>query len=185
MRFSVVALTGSLMSAASVFAQVYPTAPITTTVWKAGSDVTVAWKWNPTPVTTPLDVTLFTGEISHQTEVAKLGTSVANSLNLKVTVPANLASSWYSLRIGTEWSAPFIIQGTGAIPTGPAPTSASSTIAALPTANATTASTTASSTTKATTTVTGTPTPTGSGASALTASMAMAAAAIVAVSMAL
>ncbi|KAF9367926.1 hypothetical protein CPB97_005150, partial [Podila verticillata] len=99
MKFSVVALAGSLMSAASVFAQVYPTAPITTTVWKAGAAVTVAWKWNPTPVTTPLDVTLFTGEISHQTQVVLLGTSVANSVSLKVTLPADLASSWYSLRI--------------------------------------------------------------------------------------
>ncbi|KAG0025277.1 hypothetical protein BGZ81_007289 [Podila clonocystis] len=185
MRFSAIALAGSLMSAASVFAQVYPTAPITTTVWKAGADVTVAWKWNPTPVTTPLDITLFTGEISHQTEVAKLGTSVANAVSLKVTLPADLASSWYSLRIGTEWSAPFIIQGTGAVPTGPAPTRAASTTAALPTANTTTAASTAASTTKASATATGTPTPTGSGANALTASMALAAAAIVAVSMAL
>ncbi|KAG0100178.1 hypothetical protein BGZ93_003644 [Podila epicladia] len=185
MRFSVIALAGSLMSASSVFAQVYPTAPISSTTWKAGAEVTVAWKWNPTPVTTPLDVTLFTGEISHQTEVAKLGTSVANAVNVKVTLPANLASNWYSLRIGTEWTAPFIIQGSGPPPTGPAPTRASSTIAALPTANATTASTSAAATTKATTATTATPTPTGSGASALTASMALAAAAIVAVSMAL
>ncbi|KAF9326026.1 hypothetical protein BG006_010513 [Podila minutissima] len=185
MRFSVIALAGSLMSAASVFAQVYPTAPISSTVWKAGNEVTVAWKWNPTPVTTPLDITLFTGEISHQTEVAKLGASVANAVNFKVTLPATLASSWYSLRIGTEWTAPFIIQGSGPVPTGPAPTRASSATAAVPTTKAATNSTTAAATTKATTATTAAPTPTGSGASALTASMALAAAAIVAVSMAL
>ncbi|KAF8951504.1 hypothetical protein CPC16_010707 [Podila verticillata] len=186
MKFSVVALAGSLMSAASVFAQVYPTAPITTTVWKAGAAVTVTWKWNPTPVTTPLDVTLFTGEITHQTQVVQLGTSVANAVSLKVTLPADLASSWYSLRIGTDWSAPFIIQGTGPVPTGPAPTAATST-AALPTANTTTASVTLTSATATSTTTkpATTSTSTTSGASVLSASMALAAGAMVAVSMAL
>ncbi|KAG0345360.1 hypothetical protein BG004_003775 [Podila humilis] len=183
MRFSVVALAGSLMSAASVMAQVYPTAPIASTSWKSGQNVTVSWKWNPNPVATPLEITLFTGEISHQTEVKKLGTTAANAVSFKTQIPANLASSWYSMRIGTEWTAPFIIQGTGPVPTGPAPTAGTpATATVTPTSTVAKPSTTAN-----TTTTTAPPKATNeSGASMLTvAPMAVAAVAMMAVSMAL
>ncbi|KAF9957225.1 hypothetical protein BGZ70_009591 [Mortierella alpina] len=102
--------------------QAYPTLPVANTVWNSPSNVTVQWKLGTPPATTALAVDLFKGDPSHQTLVQKLGSGKAGATSLKVEIPAKLESNWYSIRIGDSYSHPFIIKGTGPVPTGHAPT---------------------------------------------------------------
>ncbi|KAG9325607.1 hypothetical protein KVV02_000632 [Mortierella alpina] len=107
--------------------QAYPTLPVANTIWTSPSNVTVQWKLGTPPATTALAVELFKGDPSHQTLVQKLGTGKPGATSLKVAIPAKLESNWYSVRIGDSYSHPFIIKGTGPVPTGPAPTGGNST----------------------------------------------------------
>ncbi|KAF8934913.1 hypothetical protein EDD21DRAFT_360564 [Dissophora ornata] len=181
MRFSIVALAASLIAA--VMAQeAYPTMPIESTVWTAGTAVTVTWKAN---ATTALSVDLFKGDPTHQTLVQNLGTGTAGGTSLKVTLPATLTADYYSVRIGDAYSHYFVIKSaTGATPTGVMPTVAATTVAATTTAATTTAATTAA-TTATSTKAAATTAAAVSGASYLSAApMAMAVAAVVAAAMA-
>ncbi|KAF9185679.1 hypothetical protein BGZ51_002510 [Haplosporangium sp. Z 767] len=102
--------------------QAYPTAPVATTVWNAGANVTVQWKLNDSGEKAALGVDLFKGDPAHQTLVKKLGTGAPGKTSLKVTLPLKLDSDWYSVRIGDSYSHYFMIKGTGPIPTGSPPT---------------------------------------------------------------
>ncbi|KAG0331610.1 hypothetical protein BG004_001594, partial [Podila humilis] len=138
MRFSIIAIVTTLIS--SVLAQqVYPTAPIETTKWNAGSVVTIRWKINRPAPTKPLNIELLTGTTAAaQHIVADLGTSPVGATSFKATLPAGLASGWYSIRIGGDsYSAFFTLVGKGPVPTVPAPPSVNATTTALPSATST------------------------------------------------
>lgn len=172
MRFSVIAIAATLLSACSVMAQqAYPTAPVSTTKWNAGAEVTIKWKLNSPATKTPLTVDLLTGTSAASQHVVKtLGTGTAGGTSLKVSLPTNLASGWYSIRIGDSYSAFFTIVGKGPVPTFPAPPSVNATTTLLPTSAYPniTSTTLALRTTSSTATATVPPTPiTTSGASAL------------------
>ncbi|KAF9573392.1 hypothetical protein EC968_008574 [Mortierella alpina] len=126
MCFSAAVLVASFIGAVMA-QQAYPTLPVANTVWSSPSNVTVQWKLGTPPATTALAVDLFKGDPSHQTLVQKLGTGKAGATSLKVAIPAKLESNWYSIRIGDSYSHPFVIKGTGPVPTGPAPTGGNST----------------------------------------------------------
>ncbi|CAO3574630.1 unnamed protein product [Mortierella alpina] len=126
MRFSAAVLVASLIGAVMA-QQAYPTLPVANTIWNSPSNVTVQWKLGTPPATTALAVDLFKGDPTHQTLVQKLGAGKAGATSLKVEIPAKLESNWYSIRIGDSYSHPFIIKGTGPVPTGPAPTGGNST----------------------------------------------------------
>lgn len=158
MRFSIFAVAVSFIGAAMAQAasQAYPTVPVASTVWTAGTTVTVQWKLGTPAPTTGLGITLFKGDPAHQTLVQDLGTSAVGATSLKVALPKDLTSDWYSLRIGTDsYSHYFLIKGTGPVPTAPAPTGIASTTAVLPTTTASSNSTIKST---ATTTAIATPT---------------------------
>ncbi|KAG0285952.1 hypothetical protein BGZ96_009875 [Linnemannia gamsii] len=130
MRFSVLAVAASFISAAmaQVATQAYPTVPIASTVWNAGAAVTVQWKLGSPAPAAGLIVTLFKGDPAHQTKVIDLGTGAAGATSLKATLPKDLTSDWYSVRIGADsYSHYFLIKGTGPIPTVPAPTGVTAT----------------------------------------------------------
>ncbi|KAG0034045.1 hypothetical protein BGZ81_006386 [Podila clonocystis] len=135
MRFSVIAIAATLLSACSVMAQqAYPTVPISTTKWSAGVEVTIKWRLNAPATKTPLAVDLLTGTSAASQHVVKaLGTGTAGGTSLKVLLPADLASGWYSIRIGDSYSAFFTIVGKGPVPTAPAPPSVNATATLLPT----------------------------------------------------
>ncbi|KAF9130538.1 hypothetical protein BGW39_002948 [Mortierella sp. 14UC] len=158
MRFSVLAVAASLIGAAmaQVATQAYPTVPVANTVWTAGTAVTVQWKLGTPAPTAGLTVTLFKGDPAHQTLVQDLGTGAAGATSLKATLPKDLASDWYSIRIGADsYSHYFLIKGTGPVPTAPAPTGATPTSATVAIPSATT-----NSTVKSTTVTSASPTPT-------------------------
>ncbi|KAF9904582.1 hypothetical protein EC991_002571 [Linnemannia zychae] len=158
MRFSVLAVAASLIGAAmaQVATQAYPTVPVANTVWTAGTAVTVQWKLGSPAPTAGLSVTLFKGDPAHQTLVQELGTGAVGATSLKATLPKDLASDWYSIRIGADsYSHYFLIKGTGPVPTAPAPTGITPTTATVATPSATT-----NSTLKPTTVTSATPTPT-------------------------
>ncbi|KAF9099920.1 hypothetical protein BGX29_006873 [Mortierella sp. GBA35] len=186
MRFSIIAIAATLLS--TVLAQqAYPTAPIGSTKWNAGATVNIKWKLNPPAATAGLKVELLSGD-NPQTQkvVANLGTGAPGATSLSVALPANLKSDFYTIRIGDSYSAYFLIQGSGPVPSGPAPTAGTATVGPVPTANT---STTITSTTggapiiPTTSTTTGAPKPTGNSAGFLKAGnvvpMAAAAAAVV------
>ncbi|KAF9382681.1 hypothetical protein CPB97_007016 [Podila verticillata] len=131
MRFSVIA---TLFSACTVMAQqAYPTAPTSTTKWNAGTEVTVKWKLNAPATKTPLTVDLLTGTSAASQHIVKtLGTGAAGRTSLKVLLPADLTSGWYSIRIGDSYSAFFTIVGKGPVPTASAPPSVNATTTLLP-----------------------------------------------------
>ncbi|KAG0089451.1 hypothetical protein BGZ92_004782 [Podila epicladia] len=170
MRFSVIFIAATLLSACSVMAQqAYPTAPISTTKWNAGAEVTIKWKLNAPATKAPLAVDLLTGTSAASQHVVKtLGTGTAGGTSLKVLLPADLASGWYSIRIGDSYSAFFTIVGKGPVPTAPAPPSVNATTTQLPTSTRPniTSSTLALPTTSSAATVPPTPVP-NSSASAL------------------
>ncbi|KAF9923977.1 hypothetical protein FBU30_005963 [Linnemannia zychae] len=158
MRFSILAIAASVIGAvmAQASTQAYPTVPVASTVWNAGAAVTVQWKLGTPAPTTGLTVTLFKGDPAHQTQVQELGTGAVGATSLKVTLPKDLASDWYSVRIGSDsYSHYFLIKGTGPAPTAPAPTGAAPTTAT--TANPTSAT---SASVKPTTAASATTTPT-------------------------
>ncbi|GJJ69115.1 hypothetical protein EMPS_01461 [Entomortierella parvispora] len=168
MRFTIIAAAATLVSAVAAQYQAFITAPIGTTEWTSASSVTITWNLNATAKALPLAVDLFTGDPSHQTSVASLGTSTAGSSSIKVTLP-KVASNWYSVRVGDSWSHYFIIKGDGAVPSGGPPTAAATT---APAATTTSAASLPTSTGSATTTAVATPTPTKSGANLLSAAPA-------------
>ncbi|KAF8964849.1 hypothetical protein BGZ46_000714 [Entomortierella lignicola] len=183
MRFTIVAVVASLISA--VMAQdAYPTAPIATTQWVAGTSPTVQWKLTNPANKTALSIDLFKGDPTHQQQVQSFGNAPAGATSFKITLPATLPADFYSIRIGDAYSHYFVIKSaTGATPTGVMPTAAvanATTSAVLPakTANATV--------TSASATATGTTTAAkpASGASALTVGPIAVAAALVAAVMA-
>ncbi|KAF8931291.1 hypothetical protein BGZ52_012925 [Haplosporangium bisporale] len=135
MRFSVIVIAATLLSACTVMAQqAYPTAPISTTKWNAGTEVTIKWKLNAPATKTPLTVDLLTGTSAASQHIVKtLGTGAAGGTSIKVLLPADLASGWYSIRIGDSYSAFFTIVGKGPVPTAPAPPSVNATATFLPT----------------------------------------------------
>ncbi|KAG0197104.1 hypothetical protein BGX28_009377 [Mortierella sp. GBA30] len=134
MRVFFAALAASFIGAVMA-QQAYPTAPVANTTWNSPSNVTVQWKLNTPPATTGLAVDLFKGDDpTHQTLVKNLGTGKPGATSLKVQIPAKLASGWYSIRIGDSYSHPFVIKGTGPVPTGPAPTTGPSNSGGVPTA---------------------------------------------------
>ncbi|KAG0086766.1 hypothetical protein BGZ93_010461 [Podila epicladia] len=145
MRFTIAAIVASIMTACTVMAdQAFPTAPVANTVWNAGAKVNVKWKLVAPEAKTGLTVTLFKGDPAHQTQVEILGTGKPAATSLQVTIPAKLASGWYSVRIGDSWSHYFAIKGTGTMPTGPAPTGippTSSGALPVPTGNGTSSAT--------------------------------------------
>ncbi|KAK3848319.1 MAG: hypothetical protein J3R72DRAFT_428792 [Linnemannia gamsii] len=160
MRFSVLAIAASVIGAvmAQAATQAYPTVPVANTVWTAGTDVTVQWKLGTPAPTAGLTVTLFKGDPAHQQLVKELGTGAAGATSLKTTLPKDLASDWYSVRIGTDsYSHYFLIKGTGPVPTAPAPTGVTPTTATVATPTATVPSVTKPT---ATVTASSTPTPT-------------------------
>ncbi|KAF9316592.1 hypothetical protein BG003_001779 [Podila horticola] len=171
MRFSVIAIVVTLLSACSVMAQqAYPTVPISTTKWNAGAEVTIKWKLNAPVTKTPLAVDLLTGTSAASQHVVKsLGSGTAGGTSLKVVLPTDLASGWYSIRIGDSYSAFFTIVGKGPVPTAPAPPSVNATSTLLPTStlpNITSTTSALRTTSSATTVTTPNPTPS-SDASAL------------------
>ncbi|KAF9296381.1 hypothetical protein BGZ88_012769 [Linnemannia elongata] len=188
MRFSVLAIVATLLSVA-LAQQAYPTAPVATTKWNAGAAVTIKWNLNPPAATAGLKIDLLTGDNPQsQRVVATLGTGAPGATKFAATLPANLKSGYYSVRIGDSYSSYFLIQGEGPVPTGPLPTAATTTlISSIPvTSSATVAptSTVAPLPVISTTTPAGAK-PTGSGAGFLKAGVvAPVAAAAVAVIMA-
>ncbi|KAG0071984.1 hypothetical protein BGZ89_008713 [Linnemannia elongata] len=157
MRFSVLAVAASLISAAvaQVATQAYPTVPVANTVWNAGADVTVQWKLGSPAPTAGLLVTLFKGDPAHQTKVIDLGTGAAGATSLKATLPKDLASDWYSVRIGADsYSHYFLIKGTGPAPTAPAPTGVTATTSSVAVPSVTNSNSTVKPTTATTTTAT-------------------------------
>ncbi|KAG0340740.1 hypothetical protein BG000_011212 [Podila horticola] len=171
MRFPVIAIVATLLSACSVMAQqAYPTVPISTTKWNAGAEVTIKWRLNAPVTKTPLAVDLLTGTSAASQHVVKsLGTGTAGGTSFKVVLPADLASGWYSIRIGDSYSAFFTIVGKGPVPTAPAPPSVNATATLLPTSTLPNITSTASAlrtTSSAATVATPNPTPS-SDASAL------------------
>ncbi|KAF9089247.1 hypothetical protein BGX29_006261 [Mortierella sp. GBA35] len=126
MRFSILAIAATVIGAAvaqTSSSQAYPTVPVANTVWTAGSAVTVQWKQGTPAPTTGLKITLFKGDPAHQTLVQDLGTSTVGATSLKATLPKDLPSDWYSIRIGSDsYSHYFLIKGTGPVPSAPAPT---------------------------------------------------------------
>ncbi|KAF9165774.1 hypothetical protein DFQ27_002155 [Actinomortierella ambigua] len=192
MRFTLLATAASLMTACLVYAQAttaaYPTVPNAGTKWKAGSTVKVEWKLTDPANKTPMSIRLYHGEPTHLTEDATLGAGEAGATSAQVTLPTNLTSDWYAVRVGEDdsYSHYFIIQGTGAIPTG-APPGANST--ALPTSSALPTSTLPATTTSASATASVTnpsatkpagASPTGAAGALKAGSLAMGAAAVVA-----
>ncbi|OAQ26292.1 hypothetical protein K457DRAFT_140469 [Linnemannia elongata AG-77] len=188
MRFSVLAIVATLLSVA-LAQQAYPTAPVATTKWNAGAAVTIKWNLNPPAATAGLKIDLLTGDNPQsQRVVATLGTGAPGATKFAATLPANLKSGYYSVRIGDSYSSYFLIQGEGPVPTGPLPTAATTTlISSIPvTSSATVAPTsTVAPLPVITTTTPAGAKPTGSGAGFLKAGVvAPVAAAAVAVIMA-
>ncbi|KAK3840003.1 MAG: hypothetical protein JOS17DRAFT_725654 [Linnemannia elongata] len=139
MRFSVLAIVATLLSVA-LGQQAYPTVPVASTKWNAGAAVTIKWNLNSPAATTGLKIDLLTGNNPQsQTVVATLGTGAPGATKFAATLPANLKSGYYSVRIGDSYSSYFLIQGEGPVPTGPLPTAATTT--ASPTVPSTTTST--------------------------------------------
>lgn len=128
MRFSVLAIVATLLSVA-LAQQAYPTAPVATTKWNAGAAVTIKWNLNPPAATAGLKIDLLTGDNPQsQRVVATLGTGAPGATKFAATLPANLKSGYYSVRIGDSYSSYFLIQGEGPVPTGPLPTAATTTL---------------------------------------------------------
>ncbi|KAK5820599.1 hypothetical protein F5H01DRAFT_338880 [Linnemannia elongata] len=128
MRFSVLAIVATLLSVA-LAQQAYPTAPVATTKWSAGAAVTIKWNLNPPAATAGLKIDLLTGDNPQsQRVVATLGTGAPGATKFAATLPANLKSGYYSVRIGDSYSSYFLIQGEGPVPTGPLPTAATTTL---------------------------------------------------------
>ncbi|KAF9139055.1 hypothetical protein BGX30_008417 [Mortierella sp. GBA39] len=127
MRFSIVAIVATLLSVA-LAQQAYPTAPTASTKWKSGAAVNIKWKLNAPVATAGLKIDLLTGD-NPQTQkvVATLGTGAPGATSFAATLPANLKSAYYSVRIGDSYSSYFLIQGEGPVPTGPLPTAATTT----------------------------------------------------------
>ncbi|KAG0322115.1 hypothetical protein BGZ97_008682 [Linnemannia gamsii] len=132
MRFSIVAIVATLLSVA-LADQAYPTAPVASTKWKAGAAVTIKWTLPPPAATTGLKIDLLTGD-NPQTQrvVATLGTGAPGATKYAATLPANLKSGYYSIRIGDSYSSYFLIQGEGAVPTGPLPTAGTNSVSTAP-----------------------------------------------------
>ncbi|KAG0064150.1 hypothetical protein BGZ89_009326 [Linnemannia elongata] len=128
MRFSVLAIVATLLSVA-LAQQAYPTAPVATTKWNAGAAVTIKWNLSPPAATAGLKIDLLTGDNPQsQRVVATLGTGAPGATKFAATLPANLKSGYYSVRIGDSYSSYFLIQGEGPVPTGPLPTAATTTL---------------------------------------------------------
>ena len=129
MRFSVIAIVATLLSVA--FAQqAYPTAPVAATKWNAGAAVNIKWRLNTPPATVGLKIDLLTGDNPQsQRVVTTLGTGAPGATSFAATLPANLKSGYYTIRIGDSYSSYFLIQGEGPVPTGPLPTAATTTLA--------------------------------------------------------
>ncbi|KAG0081569.1 hypothetical protein BGZ90_007236 [Linnemannia elongata] len=128
MRFSVLAIVATLISVA-LAQQAYPTVPVATTKWNAGAAVTIKWNLNPPAATAGLKIDLLTGDNPQsQRVVATLGTGAPGATKFAATLPANLKSGYYSVRIGDSYSSYFLIQGEGPVPTGPLPTAATTTL---------------------------------------------------------
>ncbi|KAG0292754.1 hypothetical protein BGZ96_003734 [Linnemannia gamsii] len=122
MRFSIVAVVATLLSVA-LANQAYPTAPVASTKWKAGTPVTIKWTLPSPAATTGLKIELLTGENPQsQRVVATLGTGAPGATKFAATLPVDLKSGYYTVRIGDSYSSYFLIQGEGAVPTGPLPT---------------------------------------------------------------
>ncbi|KAF9084420.1 hypothetical protein BGX29_002566, partial [Mortierella sp. GBA35] len=162
--FSIVIIIASLLSI--VFAQrVNPTAPTTSTIWNAGASVTVRWTLISPATTTSLKIELIGGQDPRtQKTIATLGTGVAGGTSLLVTLPANLKSDYYIVRIGDSYSDSFIIRGTGNFPTGPAPPPADGTMTAYSFTTSTTTTATTLLPVNPTTTSVASPKPTGNSA---------------------
>ncbi|KAF9132415.1 hypothetical protein BGW39_000203 [Mortierella sp. 14UC] len=105
MRISIIAVVASILSVA-LAQQAYPTVPIASTVWNAGATVTRI--------------------------VTTLGVGSPGATSLSASLPADLKSGYYSVRIGDSYSSYFVIRGEGPIPTGPLST-AVTTVSMLPT----------------------------------------------------
>ncbi|KAG0319209.1 hypothetical protein BGZ99_005248 [Dissophora globulifera] len=151
MRFSVLALATSLISAAMA-QSCYITAPVAATVWKAGTkSLTVSWTPNSPITATSFAIELYKGDPTHLTLVANLGQAPPTAKTLKVNIDANLPADWYTIRIGGDsYSHYFAIDSaTGAAPKGPVPVPPAATttaVAVKTSAVATTAATTGAST---------------------------------------
>lgn len=129
MRFSVLAIVATLLSV-TLAQQAYPTVPVATTKWNAGAAVTIKWNLNTPAATAGLKIDLLTGNNPQsQTVVATLGTGAPGATKFAATLPANLKSGYYSIRIGDSYSSYFLIQGEGPVPTGPLPTAVTTTVA--------------------------------------------------------
>ncbi|KAF9904774.1 hypothetical protein EC991_002344 [Linnemannia zychae] len=137
MRISVIAIVASILSLA-LADQAYPTAPIASTVWNAGATVTIRWKLTPPAAPAGLKVELLTGD-NPQTQrvVATLGVGSPGGTSLSASLPANLKSGYYSVRIGDSYSSYFVIRGEGPVPTGPLPTAVTTPVAPINTPPAT------------------------------------------------
>ncbi|KAF9146324.1 hypothetical protein BG015_011631 [Linnemannia schmuckeri] len=139
MRFSVVVIVATLLSVA-LADQAYPTAPVATTKWNAGAAVTIKWNLTPPAATTGLKIDLLTGDNPQsQRVVATLGTGAPGATKFAATLPANLKSGFYSIRIGDSYSSYFQIQGEGPLPTGPLPTAVPTPVPTIPTVTTTSA----------------------------------------------
>ncbi|KAF8949246.1 hypothetical protein BGZ47_007956 [Haplosporangium gracile] len=141
MRFSVVAIVATLLSVV-LADQAYPTAPVATTKWNAGAAVTIKWDLTSPAATTGLKIDLLTGDNPQsQRVVATLGTGAPGATKFAATLPANLKSGFYSIRIGDSYSSYFQIQGEGPLPTGPLPTAVTTPVPTIPTVTTTSAPT--------------------------------------------
>ncbi|KAG0321126.1 hypothetical protein BGZ99_004104 [Dissophora globulifera] len=111
MRFSIFAAAVAFVGAVlAQTAEVSPTAPILGTVWHQATNVTI--KWAPGASTTgTLPVTLLAGDNpAVQKIVANLGNVDVAAKQATILVP-NVASGWYTLRIGQfSYSHYFIIE---------------------------------------------------------------------------
>ncbi|KAG9061883.1 hypothetical protein KI688_007034 [Linnemannia hyalina] len=109
--------------------QAYPTVPVASTKWNAGAAVNIKWKLNAPAATAGLKIDLLTGDNPQsQKVVATLGTGAPGATSFAATLPANLKSAYYSVRIGDSYTSYFLIQGEGPVPTGPLPTPVTTTV---------------------------------------------------------
>ncbi|KAF9365214.1 hypothetical protein BGX34_010939 [Mortierella sp. NVP85] len=169
MRFSIFAVAAAIVSTvlAQNAAEVFPTAPIGSTVWlKSSSEYTIRWTVNPqTSADTELKIELLTGpNAQSQAIVQELGTVKAGAKKFTVTnLDKSLASGWYTIRLQNSYTAPFQIKDSSKESlTATAPGAVTTTTVAV-----TTVATTASTAAPKTTTAASSPTPSPNAASSL------------------
>ncbi|KAF9089912.1 hypothetical protein BGX23_006366 [Mortierella sp. AD031] len=122
--------------------QVFVTNPKPSTVWQAGTPVTVNWKYllsDGSIKSDPFDISLRKGDIAANTTafVRALGTARQGASNYTFDLPADIVNgSDYQIGVGPYTSESFVILGLAAPPTTTTTSSASSTSGSVSTTTA-------------------------------------------------